>query len=51
MIFTKPWMPVTSLEETTRVPVLDALLRARDGRFVRQTLINWTALLLVAELA
>jgi hypothetical protein len=32
-------MPVTSDEEATRMPVLDVFLRARDGRFVRQTLI------------
>jgi len=35
MMLTKPWMPVTSDEEATRVPVLDVFLRARDGRFVR----------------
>jgi len=39
MNFTKPWLPLTSDEEATRVPVLDVFLRARDGRFLRQTLI------------
>ena len=40
MNFAKPWMPLTSSDGIeTRVPVLDVLLRAASGQFLRQVFV------------